>query len=189
MITTSITFPDSARAFLIDGFFNSDLANRARTLFDKVKTDKINWPDNDIFEPRGNGRALYQGQSSVYDEIINFAGSIQTLEYLGNLIDKKICFAGASVWADFEGYDIMPHYDPPYFTHAAQIFISNRSPQWNDSPMGTSLYQNQNKLWLQLPYRHNFGYFFENSNNLLHGLGVKVPAGVQRNSIHFKYTS
>ena len=181
---TTIDYQGTSSIYLIDNFFPQDLVENIFSIFDNV--NDTDWPDTDVFSHR-SGRRLYQGNGPVVNSIMYYAGSNDTIKFINSMVGNSVAFSGVSLWADFPGYTITPHYDPDFFDYAVQIYITRDANAWNGPVLGTTIYETANKILCQLPYRNNFGYFFQQPNRVLHGLGTPVPDGMQRNSVYLRY--
>jgi hypothetical protein len=186
MKSTRIDYEENSKIFLLDNFFSHELIEHIATIFDNI-TDPA-WASSQIFEHRA-GRLMYSENNTIIDQIRNFASSTGVIDALSTLIQSTVKFDSVNLWADFEGYEITPHTDPDYFKYAIQIYVSREKFHWNTPMFGTTIYSAQQLPLLQLPYRNNFGYFFEKPHKVCHGLGTAVPAGMQRNSVYLRYNS
>jgi hypothetical protein len=181
---TVIDYLQRSEIYLLDDFFPADLAKEILTVFDNF--NEVDWPDTPEFSHK-LGRRLYQGPADIGNKIMQFASSKETLPTIEGMLKTTVSFAGSSLWADFEGYIITPHVDPTFFDFAVQIYMTHEPTQWNGSMIGTTIYLSPDKILCQLPYRHNSGYCFQKPSQVLHGLGMTVPAGMQRNSVYLRY--
>jgi hypothetical protein len=184
MKNTVINYLGQSNIYLLDNFFTAELAEQVLSIFDNI--DDTDWPDTEVFSHRA-GRRLYRGKSKIVDQIVSYAASSEILKEINGMLGRPVIPAGISLWADFEGYTISPHQDPDFFDYAVQIYMSRESAKWNGPILGTTIYQTPDKILLQLPYRNNFGYFFEKPGQVLHGLATPVPPGMQRNSVYLRY--
>lgn len=184
MKSTRIEYQKDSNIFLLDNFFHADLVENILKLFDNINNS--DWESSKTFQHQ-SGRLMYKGNNTAIDQITQFASSSDITIELSKLINSTVEFDSVSLWADIEGYEITPHTDPDYFQHAVQIYVTRDQCYWNSPMMGTTIYSAQQQALLQLPYRNNFGYFFETPNRVVHGLGTTVPAGMQRNSVYLRY--
>lgn len=184
MKTTVIDYLNQSKIYLLDDFFTTELSEQIHTVFDNVNPNE--WPDTDVFKHR-TGRLLYQGTSPVINHVMAYAASPDILEQISGMLGNAVSLGGISLWADFEGYTIAPHVDPDFFDYAVQIYMTRTPPMWNSPILGTTIYQAPSKILFQLPYRNNFGYFFQKPGKVLHGLATPVPPGMQRNSVYLRY--
>lgn len=184
MNNTVINYLERSKICLIDDFFTPELSEQILTIFDNI--NDTDWPDTEVFKHR-TGRLLYQGKSRTADQIMSYAASPEILEQIKGMLGNSVQLGGISLWADFEGYTITPHVDPDFFDYAVQIYMSRDPVKWNSPILGTTIYQTPSKILFQLPYRNNFGYFFEKPGEVLHGLATPVPPGMQRNSVYLRY--
>ena len=187
MNVTTIELENNSRVFILDHFFENDLVLELYKLFDTVSFDASAWPESELFK-HYSGRLVYAGKSSVLDKIRSYANTSIVQNKLRDLLGHNIKLSSLDLWVDQPGYTISPHYDPTFFEYAVQIYITNNPEYTVGVPFGTTIFQDQkNQVLLQLPYRTNFGYFFENPQKTYHGLVGTVPAGMQRNSVYLRF--
>lgn len=107
---------------------------------------------------------------------------MRSKEFIENvqLLDPNIKGFGGNVWWDTEGYHIVMHVDNEKVTSAFQIYLGEETRV----ELGTSFGYSDTTPFLTIPYRPNFGYFFTNTNDFLHGLITKVPGEFNRFSLY-----
>lgn len=164
MISTTVTMPSGARVFLIDKFFETELLNKVHQLFDNFNTQQDQWA-NPLWT---SNRFVYQGNDEKFLELKNYIQSktfISQLELLlGN--DTKICNIGLDLWIDLPGLGpLSPHFENEGSIYISQIYISDRDYPSN----GTTIYTDDKQLLFQLPFRDNFGWFFDKGYTVMHG--------------------
>jgi hypothetical protein len=184
---TTVELENKTRIFILDQFFERELVRDLYELFDTVTTDVAAWSDSDVFKHHA-GRLVYTGASPVLDKIRTAANDVGLRGKLSELLGHDIKFLSLDLWVDQPGYTIAPHYDPAFFEHAVQIYITNNPDYYAGPPLGTTIFQQQQqRVLFQLPYRTNFGYFFESPQQVYHGLAGSVPEGMQRNSVYLRF--
>lgn len=168
--------------FLIDEFFDADILVKIHKLFDTFSKDSPNWlpdPPNDPIHVRYR----YDGPDPVIIELETILQSTEFLNKVRELVKRDINFIVLKFWVDTKML-LDPHLEPPNGNRAlAQIYITNTTVPF----LGTTIYQNDKKLLFQLPYRDNFGWFFEKSDLVMHGKIFETPPGFCRCSIQIMF--
>jgi hypothetical protein len=186
MNTTTVILENTTRVFILDNFFQRELLQDLYQLFDTVGSDSTAWVESEVFKHRA-GRLVYAGTSAVLDRIRTAANSDPMSTELSKLLGHDVKLSSLDLWVDQPGYTITPHYDPTWFDHAAQIYITNDPAYRVGTPWGTTIFQQQKQVLFQLPYRTNLGYLFEDPQQVYHGLAGHVPEGMQRNSVYLRF--
>lgn len=171
MIVYPIAIPNGARCFLIDQFFPAEYLAKIHAICDAFTKESSDWANPEWTKYR----YIYQGTGSEWDDVIGYlkqpnADITQALGY-------EVKCDEVIMWAEFQGIGtLQPHVEVPNGKELCQIYIT-KQPVPNN---GTTIYTDDKEILCLLPYRDNFGWFFDNSGQVMHGRDNDVPAGTTR---------
>lgn len=164
MIVNTVTTPIGARIFLIDNFFEAELLVKVRELFKGFSGKQDNgWKNPDWTSKR----YIYQGTDSNFLELKKYVQSTECVSQLESLLGNvKISNTGLDLWIDLPGFGpLAPHFENEGSIYISQIYISDKDYPNN----GTTIYTDDKQILFQLPFRDNFGWFFDKGYTVMHG--------------------
>ena len=176
MFINTVSLINGAKVLLLDQVFEADMLSKLHRLCDEFSTDNPDWqtPDWTTY------RYVYQGHAAVYQELQQYLGSESVTAQITQAIDKShVVLSTITLWIDFPGVGpLSPHVEGDD-SYLAQIYITKTPHSYS----GTTVYQQDKKVLFQLPYRDNFGWFFDRATQVMHGREHDVPNGISRFSI------
>jgi hypothetical protein len=166
------------RACLLDEFLPTDLIKKVYTVFDSFSINDPTWVPDPPNDP-DHVRFRYDGPNPIVGEVEEYLRSLAVLDKLGHAIGKKLEFDLVKFWIDTKML-LGPHVEQPNGgISMAQIYITKVEHPF----LGTTLYQDNEKILFQLPFRNNFGWFFEKSDTVMHGKLTETPEKFNRCSL------
>jgi cell fate (sporulation/competence/biofilm development) regulator YmcA (YheA/YmcA/DUF963 family) len=168
----------SSKAYLVRDFLKQEAYTEVRKELNSLVKDKRAWVEVPLQEDYQR-KSLKYGASPLLVAIVNEMKSEEFLQKI-NTLDINVKVFGGSIWWDTEGYHIVMHVDNEAVTSAFQVYLGEETNPY----LGTSFGYSDNTPFLTIPYRPNFGYFFTNTNDFLHGLITKVPKDFNRLSLY-----
>lgn len=163
---------------LVDQFFNSIMLKKVHEVFESFSLDSKHWVPDPPNDPE-HVRFRYDGPNPLVQEIEEYLSSSEVLGALEKTFNNKLKFSVLKFWVDTKML-LGPHVEQPNGNITmAQIYITNQEYPY----LGTTMYQDNKKLLFQLPYRDNFGYCWEKSDEVMHGKICETPEGFNRKSL------
>jgi hypothetical protein len=168
----------NSTAYLVRNFLKQEVYTKLRRELSSLVENKEAWVEVPLQEDRQR-KSLKRGASSLLTAIIDEMKSEEFIQKI-NTLDPNVKVFEGSVWCDTEGYHIVMHVDNEAVKSAFQIYLGEET----DPCLGTSFGYSDSTPFLTIPYKPNFGYFFTNTNDFLHGLITKVPKNFNRLSLY-----
>jgi hypothetical protein len=124
-------------------------------------------------------RYRYDYDHPTITKLENYLKSPDVLEYLGNILNKKLEFRLVKLWIDMKML-LGPHCEQPNGNlTAAMIYLTREQHDF----LGTTICQDDEKILFQLPFRNNFGWLFEKSDLVMHAKITETPENFKRYSL------
>ena len=168
----------NSKAYLVRDFLKQEVYIEVRKELNSLVEDKGVWVEVPLQEDYQR-KSLKSGASPLLVAIVNEMKSEEFIQKI-NTLDTNVKVFGGSIWWDTEGYHIVMHVDNEAVTSAFQVYLGEET----DPCLGTSFGYDDGAPFLTIPYKPNFGYFFTNTNDFLHGLITKVPKDFNRLSLY-----
>ena len=167
----AIHLPNQARCFLIDSFLPQSHLASIHEICEAFSKESVAWqhPEWTTY------RYIYQNCSPEWQSVVDYlkVPNPELTEALGYAVtcDEVL------LWAEFQGIGVLqPHVEIPGGKNLSQLYI-NKQPVPNN---GTTIYTDQKEILCLLPYRDNFGWFFDDSGRVMHGRDNDVPPDIIR---------
>lgn len=178
MLVNTVTLASGNKVLLLEDFLDADLLERVLVLCEQHSTDqdwhRAEWTDR---------RKIYQGSDPVYQELLAVLASPTTCTPIEAVLGHQIYFQTASLWADYPGYGpLLPHVENEG-QGQAQIFLTRQEHPTN----GTTVMNPDKQFLFTLPYRNNFGWYFDQCTKIMHSREQDVPPDMIRYSLIFWY--
>ena len=176
MFINTVNLVNGSKVLLLDQVFDIDLLSQLHALCDSFHLDNPDW-QAPVWTTY---RYVYQGSAPVYQALRQYLGSDAVITKITQAINKpRVIFSNITLWIDLPGTGpLAPHVEGDD-SYLAQIYIT-KTPH---SYTGTTIYQDNQQVLFQLPYRDNFGWFFDRATQVMHGREHDVPDGISRFSI------
>lgn len=183
MIVTKIVLPNKANVLLLEevlpGALAADLHNDILDRFEPGHTD---WFAPDMAHQ--TTRFQYNGNHSTYTELEAYMSSPAMLaRFQGEIQSSDLEFSYMKLLVDLPGFGPLAEHLELAGEHVAQIYFT-RTP---DPYHGTSIHNQQKELLFTLPYRNNFGWFFDVGTTVMHSRLQDVLPGMARFSLMLWY--
>lgn len=172
-----VKYKDS-KLFLVRNFLKEEAYTQLRRkllILTKSEEAWIGLPLQEDLERK----SLIHKTLPLLESIMEEMNSEEFLKEMQSL-DPKVKAFGINVWWDTEGYHIVMHVDNEKISSAFQIYLGEET----ETCLGTSFGYKDGTPFLTIPYSPNFGYFFTNTDNFLHGLITKLPEDFNRFSLY-----
>jgi hypothetical protein len=175
MNVTRVNLAPNANVLLIEDFFNDALLEDIQQYFDAWQNNPEEWVSPT--ESHRGVRWRCTGNDPVYQRIRDYFASDVIVEQLNRYLPgKKIYLSNFNIWLDRKGMGPMRPHVERADGWLAQIFVTRVEHPYT----GTTIYSADNKILIQLPYRNNFGWFFDQGSTVNHGREHDVPEGIDR---------
>jgi hypothetical protein len=175
MQISRFTIKPGASVLIVEDFFTQDLLEEIHQYFDTWQ-DR---PDEWIAPTELHQGVRWQciGKNPLYTRIRDYFGSEEIIKQFNLYVPgKKLHLSNFAIWMDQRGFGPMePHVENDN-GWLAQIFVTRVEHPYT----GTTIYSDPTKILVQLPYRNNFGWFFDRGGTVLHGRAHDVPEGIDR---------
>jgi hypothetical protein len=175
MNVSRVNLAPNANVLLIEDFFNDVLLEDIQQYFDDWQNNPEEWEEPTELHRGVRWRCM--GNNPVYQRIRDYFASDAIVEQLNcYLPGKKIYLSNFNIWLDRKGMGPMRPHVEQADGWLAQIFVTRVEHPYT----GTTIYSADNKILIQLPYRNNFGWFFDRGSTVTHGREHDVPEGIDR---------
>jgi hypothetical protein len=175
MNVSRVNLAPNANVLLIEDFFNDVLLEDIQQYFNAWQNNPEEWVSPTELHHGVRWRCM--GHNPVYQRIRDYFASDAIVEQLNRYLPgKKIYLSNFNIWLDRKGMGPMRPHVEQADGWLAQIFVTRVEHPYT----GTTIYSADNKILIQLPYRNNFGWFFDRGNTVNHGREHDVPEGIDR---------
>lgn len=179
MKINSVTLSTGNKVLLMEDFLDSTLMGRVLGLCDECDTN-ADWE----YAEWSRLRKIYKGKSNVYGDLMSALASPDTRAPIEKELGHAIRFTDASLWADYPGFGpLLPHVEQ-HGEGQAQLYLTRKEFPTN----GTSIMNLDKQLLFTLPYRNNYGWFFDECTQVMHSREFDVPSDIIRFSLIFWYS-
>jgi hypothetical protein len=175
MQLSRLNIAPNANVLLIEDFFDQALLEDIQQYFDTWQDNPKEWMAPTELHRGVRWRCM--GGNLMYQRIRDYFASDEIVKQLNcYLPGKKIYLSNFNIWLDRKGMGpLRPHVEQAD-GWLAQIFVTRVEHPYT----GTTIYSADNKILIQLPYRNNFGWFFDRGSTVNHGREHDVPEGIDR---------
>lgn len=166
---------------LIDEFFPKPLNEALLQLVDAFTTDTADWRNPPEFN--GRPRYVYAGTDPVQDQLRQYLTSAEVTEQLSAHTGQAVHLIDLQIWIDLPGFGRLTPHVEAWGDYLSQIYITRQQ----DPDGGTTIYTDSRRILYQLPYRNNFGWFFDQCQLVWHGRKSDVAPGLRRATVMIWY--
>lgn len=179
MKINSLTLTTGNKVLLMEDFLEPALMEQVLALCDTCDTN-ADWEDAEWTKLR----KIYKGDANVYRDLITALASADIRAPIEQALGKTVRFTDASLWADYPGFGpLLPHVEQ-HGEGQAQVYFTRKEFPTN----GTSIMNLDKQLLFTLPYRNNYGWFFDECTQVMHSREFDVPRDIIRFSLIFWYS-
>jgi hypothetical protein len=183
MIVTRVALPNKANVLLLEDVLPVTLlADLHNDILDRFEPGHEDWviPESD----QSSTRYQYKGTHTTYNQVEEYMSSSAMLARLqGEVQSPDLAYSYMRLLVDLPGYGPLKEHVELAGEHVAQIYFT-RTP---DPYHGTSIHNQQRDLLFTLPYRDNFGWFFDVGTTVMHSRLQDVLPGLNRFSLMLWY--
>jgi len=173
MLVNTLTVETGEKVFLLDQVLDRPWLDRVHALCNDAKLGTDPWPIAAHFG--GRPRYLHNETGEEWAAMQRYFASTEFLSPLEALIGHSLKYSVASIWADQRGFGALNPHKEYGGAYMMQVYITDTPHDWT----GTTIYNEQQQVLAQLPYRDNFGWFFHGMK-VMHGRHHDVPEGLTR---------
>ena len=181
MNITKIDLPNGSRMFLMDNCLPDDTIRLANEICNRYPVDTELWWPLDWTEHRFEVNKDHPLAKQLWKKIIQF----NIPDHLEFRTKHNLVPNAFTMWIDLPGMGtLQPHVEGVDGTvYLCQLYITKQSHSTN----GTTIYTDDKKVLMQLPYRNNLGWFFDTADQVMHGREHPTPPDLQRFSLMVWY--
>jgi hypothetical protein len=183
MLVTTVKLVNNSKVLLLEDFFPSPLIDKLLDLCD-THPDPTTWTTPFGFDDTAIRRS-YTGRSPIIIETEQWLGSSDCLSILEKHIGKSLSYSDMHLWCDSTGVESMKPHKEQGGEFLAQFFIARTEHSYT----GTTIYNDDGRILFQMPYRNNYGWFFDQGTTVMHGREHPVPNDIKRFSLLVWYGS
>ena len=173
MLVNTLTVETGEKVFLLDQVFDQHWLGRLHALCDCAVLGTDPWPLATHFS--GRPRYLYNETGDDWGELVSYFSGPEFLCAFEQLVGHPLKYSVASIWADQRGFGALNPHKEYGGKYIMQVYITDTPHDWT----GTTIYNEQQQVLAQLPYRDNFGWFFHGMR-VMHGRQHDVPEDMTR---------
>jgi len=145
-----------------------------RNICNEFQANQGRWPIASW--SNGRPRYLFNETGEDWSQLLEHVKDPLSWMQIEQTLDIKMQFSSASLWCDKTGFgSLMPHRETGGDS-MAQIYITNQPHDWS----GTTVYNEEQQILFQMPYRDNYSWFFDDGKTVMHGRHHDVPPGIDR---------
>lgn len=185
MLINRLQTETGAEVLLIDQVFEADRLAQLHTVCSEFVPGCATWPQPDwCAAPYNRPRYLFDQSGDQWAELLEFFNSQQFKQPLEQCVGHELEYSVASLWADLTGFGALGPHKEQGGAYMMQVYLTDRDHDY----AGTTIYNEQQKILVQLPYRDNFAWFFH-GQQVMHGRHHDVPKGLTRFTLQIWYDS
>lgn len=179
MLVNRVHLPTGANVLILEQVFPAALLADLHQLCERWShIDRENWITPQGFE--GRPRWLYCGNSPEYLAAEKFLSAPEFASRLqGEVHRDDLEYSHMQLWVEQHGIGSLGAHKEQAGAFLAQIYLT----ETEHSYAGTTIHNDAQQILFQLPYRDNFGWFFDTGRTVMHGREHDVPEGIDRFAI------
>lgn len=172
-----INLANGYKTLLLEEIFPNDLLEQIHILCEQSENNDSSWE----YPNWTKLRKIHNGIGHICDNIKDFLSSQQFVAPIENVINQKMIFVEYVLWADYPGFGPLWPHKEKHGQGQGQIFITRKEYPTN----GTSICNDNGQLLFTMPYRNNFGWYFDQCTQVMHSRDYDVPDNIVRYSLIF----
>jgi hypothetical protein len=180
MLVNTLTVETGEKVFLIDQVFEKPWLDRLHALCNSAELGTAPWPLAENFG--GRPRYMHNETGSEWADMQAYFASSEFLEPFEQIVGHSLRHSVSSIWADQRGFGPLTPHKEGGGSYMMQIYLTDNPHDWT----GTTIYNEQKQVLVQLPYRDNFGWFFHGMQ-VMHGRHHDVPEALTRFTLQIWY--
>lgn len=184
MLVNAITVETGKRLWLLDQVLPEPWLAHVHNMCSQFEPGCAAWPQPDWCRDSGNRpRYIFNNQGDDWHRLQSFLRSQEFLQPLESLVEHELEVTTATMWADYRGFGALKPHKEQGGAYMMQIYIAKQEHDWS----GTTIYNEQGQVLIQLPYRNNFAWFFH-GQEIMHGRHHDVPENICRFTLQVWFT-
>ena len=185
MNTTTVTLYNNARVHILEQVLAATVLQHAHDLARTFSTHNPLWTRAGTAD--NYPRWEYCVQDATFDPVRQAFSNAEHLSFwqrrLAPTSSRELYCSNISFFVDLPGsLPLQPHVEG-VDSWLAQVYIAREPHSYN----GTTIYNHDQQVLFQLPYRDNMGWLFDTAGRVMHGREHGVPDGLDRFSIMIWY--
>jgi hypothetical protein len=189
MLINTLTTETGNQVLLIDQVFGADQLDQLHAVCAEFTPGCDHWPQPDWCKPPANiyniPRYLHDQSGSTWADLVQFFNSSEFKQPIEQfLVRRKLEFNTATLWADMTGFGALGPHKEQGGSYMMQVYLTDTVHSY----AGTTIYNENQDILVQLPYRDNFAWFFH-GQQVMHGRHHDVPPGLTRFTLQIWFDS
>jgi hypothetical protein len=177
MQVNTLNLANSYNVFLLENVFPAEVMQGLHTLCDQVNDEIVGWKN-----PNWTSlRKQYSGSDPRYIAVRDYLSSKDFTQQLEDSMKVKMVFVDAHVWIDYPGMGPLAAHCEQTGQGQGQIYISKTQHDTN----GTAIMNDDKELLFTMPFRDNYGWYFDDCQKVMHSRPYDVVPNTTRASIIF----
>ena len=178
MKINKVTLANASTVLILEEFFDQPLLDYIKSICFAFTKDSTDWHNPEWTKLRFQ----YDVQSEAFVRIVDYLKSNSFNDQIKTATGKNLIFTDCALWNDQAGFGPLAPHVEAHGDFMCQIYITD-----NEYLGGTTIYNNDKQIVFHLPYRDNFGWFFDKCTTVMHGRAHDVPDGLNRFSLMVWY--
>ena len=189
MLINTLTTETGNQVLLIDQVFGADQLDQLHAMCAEFTPGCDHWPQPDWCKQPANiyniPRYLHNQSGSTWADLVQFFNSSEFKQPIEQfLVRRKLEFNTATLWADMTGFGALGPHKEQGGSYMMQVYLTDTVHSY----AGTTIYNENQDILVQLPYRDNFAWFFH-GQQVMHGRHHDVPPGLTRFTLQIWFDS
>jgi hypothetical protein len=179
MLVNRVHLPTGANVLILEQVFPPAILADLHQLCERwLHVDREQWITPEGFENRP--RWIYRGNRPEYTATEKFLSSPEFAARLqGEVQRDDLEYSHMQLWVEQHGMGPLSAHKEQAGAFLAQIYLTKTEHSYT----GTTIHNDKQQILFQLPYRDNFGWFFDTGQTVMHGREHDVPEGIDRFAI------
>jgi hypothetical protein len=176
MLINTLTTETGNQVLLIDQVFDAEHLNRLHAMCAEFTPGCEHWPQPDwCAPPQNRPRYLFDNKGDEWAELVQFFGNDKFKQPIEQHLNIKLEHSVSTMWADFTGFGALGPHKEAGGSYMMQVYLTNTPHDYS----GTTIYNENGEVLVQLPYRDNYAWFFHGMR-VMHGRHHDVPKDITR---------
>jgi hypothetical protein len=176
MHTNLVTLSTGRQVWLIENALPDNWLKHVHNICDSYHVTSPRWIQPQWCIDSGNRpRYIFDNQGDEWLLCETFIRSREFLYPVEKLTAHSLTVTNMTLWADFKGFGSLGPHKEQGGGYMMQIYIAKDLHSYG----GTTIYNDQSEILIQLPYRDTFAWFF-NGQEIMHGRHHDVASNIQR---------
>jgi hypothetical protein len=188
MLINRLQTETGAEVLLIDQVFEADRLAQLHAVCSEFTPGCATWPQPDWCHPPSNihdiPRYLHDQSGTTWADLVQFFDTAEFKQPFEQCVGHELKYSVASLWADLTGFGALGPHKEQGGAYMMQVYLTHTAHSY----AGTTIYNENQDILVQLPYRDNFAWFFH-GQRVMHGRHHDVPEGLTRFTLQIWFDS